>query len=93
MKSYVIVTNDALELPIGVICTGAAQAAATMGISVSHFRKCLCWSKWGGKYKSYVDYEETERAQRVRKEKAKIREKMKDRSGYFKRHYAERKAI
>lgn len=42
MKTYMIVTNDDLELPISVEIVGAEAVAEKLGMSVSTLRWSLC---------------------------------------------------
>lgn len=41
MKTYMIVTNDAYELPVSGEIVGAAAVAERLGIKVQRLRRCL----------------------------------------------------
>lgn len=70
MKTYMIVTNDEYELPVGHDIVGAKAAAEYLGMTVQNFRRCLSSGRWSKyrRYKAAVDEAGTEEMQERRKE-------------------------
>lgn len=55
MKTYVIVTNDALELPVSDEIVGAEEVAKKLGIKLQRLHYCLCMGfPKKAKYKAVV---------------------------------------
>ena len=92
MKTYVIVTNDALELPVSAEILGAEETARQLGIKLERLRICLCKGfPAKAKYKAVIvksrQYEDAEQRHR---EYCKQYSMAHDRVEYYRR-YQERK--
>lgn len=93
MKTYVIVTNDALELPVSEEIIGADAVAQRLGIKLQRFRRCLCDGfPRKAKYKAVVvaDRQFEDLAERNR-ERGKAYRMTHDRTEYFKQRYRRKK--
>lgn len=93
MKTYVIVTNDSLELPVSEEIVGADAVAQRLGIKVQRFRRCMCDGfPRKAKYKAIVtrDKQIEDKAQ-YNKDYAKRYAMTHDRSEYFRQWYLRKK--
>ena len=55
MKTYIIVTNDSLELPVSDEIVGAEEVAKKLGIKLQRLHYCLCMGfPKKAKYKAVV---------------------------------------
>lgn len=94
MKTYMIVTNDNLELPVSVEIVGAEAVAKKLGMPVNKLRQNLCrgFSK-RHKYKAIVVKDKQfEDKQQYNREYSKRYDMMHDRTEYFKK-YRQKKAV
>lgn len=93
MKTYMIVTNDDLELPVSVEIVGAEAVAEKLGMPVNKLRQNLCrgFSK-RHKYKAVIVKEkQIEDKKQYIREYSKRYDMTHDRTEYFRR-YRKRKA-
>lgn len=92
MKTYVIVTNDALELPVSAEIVGAEETARQLGIKLQRLRICLCKGfPAKAKYKAVIvksrQYDDVKQHRRIYNKRYSMTH---DRSAYYRR-YQERK--
>lgn len=93
MKTYVIVTNDSLELPVSEEILGADAVAQRFGIKLQRFRRCLCDGfPRKAKYKAVVVADRQFEDLVVRnRERGKEYRMLHDRTEYFKQRYRRKK--
>ena len=89
MKTYMIVTNDAYEMPVMQNLKGASQVSDYLGLSVNRIRKNLCTGVWNHKqkYKAVVDNSCTVDALERRREYNMRYSMTHDRTEYYRQYY------
>lgn len=95
MKTYVIVTNDALELPVSAEILGAEETARQLGIKLERLRICLCKGfPAKAKYKAVIvksrQYEDAEQRHRDYYKQYSMTH---DRAEYYRRYQRKKKGV